>query len=259
MATERLSRRMYDELAVSVYADNETMGRAAAEAAEAIITEAIRERGLANVIVATGNSQLTFLRALREKGSIDWPAVNVFHMDEYLGLAPGHAAGFAAYLHLHLIDHVAVERFYPVPRNPEDVGLACEAYEALLRAHPADLCCLGIGENGHLAFNEPAVADFDDEQWVEVIELEEASRRQQVGEGHYQGLDEVPTQAITLTIPALRSAKRMLCIVPEERKAEAVRAALMGPVTTACPASILRQTSWAELFLDQAAASLLKG
>ena len=245
----------FEQLPVAVYADNATLGRAAAELAAGIIAQAVAKRGVANLVLATGNSQLTFLHALRELAGVPWPAVNVFHMDEYLNLPAGHPAGFPLFLRRHILDHVPYGAFYPVPGHPADVETACRGYELLLRAHPADLCCLGIGENGHLAFNDPPVADFADPVWVKVVPLDEASRRQQVGEGHFGSLDEVPTHAVTLTIPALRAAKAMLCIVPEKRKAEAVRRALLGPIETACPASILRQTPHARLFLDRESAS----
>jgi glucosamine-6-phosphate deaminase len=137
------------------------------------------------------------------------------------------------------------------------VGAACRGYELLLRAHPIDLCCLGIGENGHIAFNEPSASDFDDPVWVRRIALRETSRRQQVGEGHFMSLSEVPTHAITLTIPALRSARKMLCIVPEDRKAKAVHGTLLGPISPNCPASILRETPHAVLFLDRESAELI--
>ncbi len=254
MAAAPIKELKFDQLPVSVYPSNEALGQAAAEVAAEVISKAIAEKGIANIIIATGNSQLTFLHALREK-KLDWPAVNVFHMDEYLNLAPGHPAGFPLFLRKHIIDYVPVAAFYPVPGHPADVETACRGYELLLRAHPADLCCLGIGENGHIAFNDPPVADFADPKWVKVIELEATSRRQQVGEGHFKTLDEVPTHAITLTIPALRSAKRLLCLVPEKRKAEAVRKTLRGPVGTSCPASILRQTPQCQLFLDPESAS----
>jgi len=248
----------FDQLAVTVYADNATLGRAAAVEAAAIIQAAIAERGVANLILATGNSQLTFLHSLREQPDISWPAVNVFHMDEYVALPPGHPAAFPAFLRRHLIDHVPVGAFFPVPGHARDLSLACHGYELLLRAHPADLCCLGIGENGHIAFNDPPVADFDDPVWVKVVTLDEASRRQQAGEGHFPTLEAVPTQAITLTVPALRAARQMLCIVPEARKARAVRDALLGPISTSCPASILRQTPHCRLFLDlESAAEIL--
>jgi glucosamine-6-phosphate deaminase len=255
MTVQPLREMIYDQLAVSVYADNQTLGQAAAEVAAATIRLAIAEKGVANVILATGNSQLSTLHALRGMPGIHWPAVNVFHMDEYLDLPPGHPASFPLFLRQHILDHVALGAFYPVPGRPANVEAACRGYELLLRAHPADLCCLGIGENGHIAFNDPPVADFDDRVWVKVVPLDEASRRQQVGEGHFTSLATVPTHALTLTVPALRAAKKMLCIVPEKRKASAVRNTLLGPISTACPASILRQTPHCHLFLDRDAAS----
>ncbi len=245
----------YEQLRVRIYRTNEEMGHAAAEAAAEALREAIAERGVANIVLAAANSQLTTLHALREQPGIDWQAVNAFHMDEYLDLPPGHPASFALFLKRELLDLVPIGAFYPVPGRPADVDMACRAYELLLRAHPVDLCILGIGENGHVAFNEPPVADFEDPVWVKRVTLDERSRQQQVGEGHYASLDEVPTHALTLTVPALRAAREMICVVPESRKAEAVRKTLRGPVSTACPASILRHTPHAVLYLDQDAAS----
>ena len=215
---------VFDQLPVSVYADNETMGRAAAEATAGILREAVAARGVANLVLATGNSMLTFLHSLRDMPDLPWPAINVFHMDEYLNLEPGHRASFPLFLREHLLDQVPVGAFYPVPGRPADVETACRAYDLLLKAHPVDLCCLGIGENGHLAFNDPPYADFDDPAWVKVVQLDEASRHQQVGEGHFTSLEVVPTHALTMTIPALRAATKMLCIVPEGRKELAVTA-----------------------------------
>ncbi|HEY53993.1 MAG TPA: glucosamine-6-phosphate deaminase [Caldilineae bacterium] len=254
MIDTTLRETTYDQLIVRIYPENDAMGKAAAESAAAIIRRAVVERGIANIILASANSQLSFLHALREIPDIPWAAVNVFHMDEYLNLPPGHQAGFSLFLRQHLLEHVPFGTFFPVPGHAADAEIACRGYESLLRAHQIDLCCLGIGENGHVAFNEPPVADFDDPLWVKVVPLDEASRRQQVGEGHYPSLNEVPTHAITLTIPALRAAREMLCIVPEERKAQAVRETLLGPISTSCPASILRQTPHATLFLDYEAA-----
>jgi len=196
---------------------------------------------------------LTFLHALRGLPGIDWQKVNVFHMDEYVGIDPAHPASFPLFLRQHILDAVKPGKFYPVPGQARDVEAACREYEALLKAHPADLCAMGIGENGHIAFNDPPYADFDDPVWVKVVKLDERSRRQQVGEGHFPNLAAVPTHAITLTIPVLLSAKRILCIVPEARKAEAVEKSLLGPITEDCPASILRQVGHAHLLLDAAA------
>lgn len=247
----------YDQLPVAVYASNQEMGRAAALDARDIISAAIAARGTANIILATGNSQLTFLQTLRGLDGIDWPKVNVFHMDEYLGIAPDHPASFPLFLQNHFLKYAPAGRFFPVPNSPTNVEAACREYEALLRQHPADMVACGWGENGHLAFNDPPYAKFNDPAWVKVIELAEASRRQQVGEGHFGSLAEVPTHAITLTIPALLAPKHVLCIVPEARKAEAVRACLTEPVSEDRPGSILRQVNHAKLYLDPDSASKL--
>ena len=254
---EPIKTARYDQLPVAIYRSNEEMGQAAALDAREIINRAIEEKGEANVILATGNSQLTFLRALRGLEGIDWSKVNVFHMDEYVGIDPNHRASFPLFLRQHFLNVVNPRSFHPIPSRPEDVERACRDYEALLRKYPADMVALGFGENGHIAFNDPPYADFDDPVWVKVVELAEASRRQQVGEGHFDSLDEVPTHAITLTIPALLAAKAMLCIVPEARKAEAVRACLKDPVSEDRPGSILRRVDHARLYLDQDSASKL--
>jgi glucosamine-6-phosphate deaminase len=178
-------------------------------------------------------------------------------MDEYVGIDQKHKASFPRFLREHILDAVQPHAFYPVPGQAEDLPRACREYEALLRAHPADLVALGWGENGHIAFNDPPYALFDDPVWVKVVELAEASRQQQVGEGHFASLEEVPKHAITLTIPALLSAKTMLCIVPEARKAEAVRACLKEPISEDRPGSVLRKATHARLYLDTDSASLL--
>jgi glucosamine-6-phosphate deaminase len=247
----------YDQLPVAIYKSNEELGQAAALDAREIINKAIDEKGEANIILATGDSQLTFLHALRDLGEIDWSKVNVFHMDEYLGIDPNHKASFPLFLRQHFLDTVNPHSFHPIPGQTEDAEKTCQEYEALLRKYPADLVALGWGENGHIAFNDPPYARFDDPVWVKVVKLAEASRRQQVGEGHFDSLEEVPTQAITLTIPALLAAKAMLCIVPEARKAEAVRACLKDPISEECPGSILRRIDHARLYLDQDSASKL--
>jgi glucosamine-6-phosphate deaminase len=252
-----ISTMKVDQLPVAVYRSNEEMGQAAALDARRRINQAIADKGVANVILATGNSQLTFLHALRQLRAIDWEKVNVFHMDEYLELPANHEASFPRFLRHHFVGWVEPGSFYPIPGHPDDVEKACREYEALLKAHPADLVALGFGENGHLAFNDPPFALFDDPAWVKVIELAQASREQQVGEGHFSGLEEVPIQAITLTIPALLAAKSILCIVPEARKAEAVRACLQEPISEERPGSILRRQGHARLYLDVDSAAKL--
>jgi len=255
MTAKPLYETKFGDLLVSVYRTNEEMGREAAKEAADIMQSAIYEKGRANIIIATGNSQLAFLAALREMEGIDWSKVNVFHLDEYVGIDPDHPASFPKFLYRQIINHVRPKAFYPIPGQAEDLTKVCQQYEELLRAHPADLCAVGIGENGHLAFNDPAIANFDDSAWVKVVQLEETSRRQQVGEGHFDTIDEVPEQAITLTIPGLLAAKRVLAVVPEKRKAEIVFRALNDPISAACPATILRRISHAHLFLDSDSAA----
>jgi glucosamine-6-phosphate deaminase len=245
-----------EKLKISIYKSNEDMGRAAAFEAAEIIKTAVREKGVANIIIATGNSQLTFLQTLRNLDGIEWAKVHIFHMDEYIGLPAGHSASFPAFLQHHFLDYIpAPAAFYPVRARDWQLESDCAEYAELLHSHPADLCAMGIGENGHIAFNDPPFAEFDDPVWVKVVRLDQVSRQQQVGEGHYSGLDEVPTHAITLTIPALLAAERVLCIVPEGRKADAVLQAMNGPIREACPASILRQKSHVHLYLDADAAA----
>lgn len=260
MPSKPIFTTTFEALPVSIYASNRELGEAAAAEAAAYLQQVLEEKGQANIILATGNSQLTFLEALRAAPGIDWGKVNIFHMDEYLNLDPEHPASFPLFLCRHFLEHLQppAGAFFAVPNqsgSPEDACQACQEYEALLQEHPVDLCALGIGENGHLAFNDPPYADFNDPVWVKVVELDEASRRQQVGEGHFGSLDEVPTHAITLTIPALLSASKVLALVPEARKAPAVKASLHGPVTDSCPGSILRQTAHAHLYLDRDSAA----
>jgi len=250
VTVEPIRSSQVDRLPVRIYQDEPSLGAAAAADMAAIITDAIAERGAANLILATGNSQLAFLRALRATLGIDWSKVTVFHMDEYIGIDPDHRASFPRFLREHFFDHVDGATFHPVSGDPTRVAAICAEYEALLRAHPADAVALGWGENGHLAFNDPPYAEFDDPVWVKAIKLDEVSRKQQHGEGHFDSLAEVPTHAITLTIPALLAAKRVLCIVPEARKAKAVYECLTMPVSEDRPGSVLRTVDHATLYLD---------
>ena len=255
MSPKPILETRFKALRTSIYQTNDELGMAAAEEATDLLERTIRQKGEANVILATGNSQLTFLKALGT-APVEWSKVNIFHMDEYIGLDRAHPASFPLFLKSHILDHIQPRAFFPIPpsthQNAQEV---CKDYEELLRSYPVDLCVLGIGENGHLAFNDPPFADFKDSHWVKIIKLDDASRRQQVGEGHFRKIEEVPTHAITLTIPALLAAQHILAIVPEARKADAVYRSLTGPINEECPGSILCMTPHAHLFLDADSAS----
>jgi glucosamine-6-phosphate deaminase len=210
------------------------------------------------VIFACAPSQDEFLDALVTGApAVDWRDVVVFHMDEYVGLRADAEQSFRRYLKTHLLDRIPAPRaFHAIGGEAASPQAECGRYAALLREAPVDLVCLGIGENGHLAFNDPPVADFNDAALVKVVELDRACRRQQVNDGCFPAFDAVPAQALTLTIPALLGARAVCGVVPGPRKARAVRDALLGPVSTACPASILRTHANAVLHVDDAAAGL---
>jgi glucosamine-6-phosphate deaminase len=249
--------RMVDRLEVRIHPDVAAMARAAAEETAAVLRAAVAARGVANAMFATGNSQLAFVDHLvTATPDVPWSDVVVFHMDEYVGVGPDHPAGFQRWIRERIADRVHPRATHYVD-GLADPASECARYAGLLEAHPLDLCCLGIGENGHLAFNDPGVADFEDPQDVKAVELDRACRQQQVDEGHFPDLAAVPATALTVTIPALLRAARVLAIVPEARKAEPVRAALEGPVTTDCPASALRTAPSAVLHLEPASARLL--
>jgi glucosamine-6-phosphate deaminase len=249
--------RTVDQMSVFVHGDGAGLGRAAADAAADVLRRAVAERGVAHAMFATGNSQLAFVEALiHATPDVPWSETVVFHMDEYVGAGPDHPAGFQRWIRERIVDPARPRRAHYLD-GLADPRSECARYAALLWTHPLDLCCLGIGENGHLAFNDPPVADFDDPEAVKMVELDPDCRRQQVNEGHFPDLDAVPVEAVTVTIPALLRAAAVLAIVPEARKAEPVRRALTGPVDTACPASILRTRSQVVLYLDAGSASAL--
>jgi glucosamine-6-phosphate deaminase len=243
------------ELTVRVYDDVDALAAGAARNAAAITRDAIGQRGHANLMLATGTSQLVFLARLVEEGGVDWSRVTGFHMDEYVGLPATHPASFQRYMRERVAAHVPFGAFHYVDGSAPDPDAEAARYGALLVEHPVDLCCLGIGENGHLAFNDPPVADFDDPLVVKVVELDDRCKAQQVGEGHFATPADVPPRAITVTVPGLLRARHVLAIVPEKRKAEPVRCALEGPVSTECPASILRRQPHAILSLEAESAS----
>jgi len=245
-----------DALEVRVFARLEEMATAAAAAAGLVLSDALHARGSAAAILATGNSQVQFLDRLAGIEGIKWSRVTLFHMDEYLGLSCDHPASFRRYMRERVEARLRPKVFHYIEGDGLEPLKECERYAQLLREQPIDLCCLGIGENGHLAFNDPPVADFNDPLAVKLVKLDDACRQQQVGEGHFASTEAVPQYAFTLTIPTLCSAGRMVCVAPENRKAQAVKNALRGPMHTSCPASILRKQAHCTLFLDRDSAQL---
>ncbi len=246
-----------DALAVQVYARLDDMASAAAHDVAEHICETLSRQGQAAVILASAASQEKFLEVLTSLAGIDWARVTLFHMDEYLGIRADHPASFRRFLRERVEDKVRPKVFHYVQGDTPLPLEECARYSALLRAQPIDLCVLGIGENGHVAFNDPPVANFQDPHVMKIVQLDTACRQQQVGEGAFPTLDAVPQYAFSLTVPALCAAGKMVCVVPEKRKAQAVHNALRGPVSPNCPASILRRQPHCTLFLDADSASLL--
>ena len=245
-----------DQLHIFTHATRAEMGRAAGLHAARVLRETLRERGEARIILASAPSQDEMLGTLIAE-DVDWSRVTIFHMDEYLGLPAQHPQTFRAYQRACVLQHIQPAAFHGIAGERDDAAAVCEEYARLLAAAPIDLCCLGIGENGHLAFNDPPVADFADPLAVKVVQLDHACRQQQVNDGCFPTLNAVPRAAITLTLPALFAARTLLCTVPGPRKAAAVLATVRGVITTACPASILRRHADATLYLDAAAAAAL--
>ena len=238
------------------YPDKNEMARAAAEAAASGLQSALRERGAANLILATGASQFEMLEHLLRQ-PVDWSKVTVFHLDEYIGLPITHPASFRKYLKERFADKTdGLADFHYVDGDADDPAAECRRLGSLIRAHPIDVACIGIGENGHLAFNDPP-ADFEIEEPYIVVNLDEACRRQQLGEGWFPTLADVPAQAISMSIRQIMKSKQIVCTVPDRRKAEAVRNAVKGPVTNQVPASILQQHPKCGLYLDKESAALL--
>ncbi len=249
-----------DLMAVEIYKSDVALGRAAANYTAVKLQEAIEKRGRANLILATGASQFAFLEALKDESSVDWSKISVFHLDEYKDMSDQHPASFRKYLRERILDEVKPAEVNYLAGDAEEIEAEIVRYENLLKTHPIDVACIGIGENGHIAFNDPAVADFNDPRLVKVVELDDTCRRQQLGEGWFPTLEDVPREALSLTIPAIVNCKTISCVVPDKRKAVAVYNTLYEPISTACPASILRKHPDVTLFLDPlSSAELEKG
>jgi glucosamine-6-phosphate deaminase len=231
------------------------LGQAAARDAANIIRQAIGERGAAYVIAATGASQFEFLDALAHE-EIEWTKVTFFHLDEYVGLSESHPASFRRYLKERLVSRIHPQTFHFLNGEADDVQAECRRVGALITQQTIDVAFVGIGENGHLAFNDPP-ADFETEEPYIVVNLDDACRQQQVSEGWFKSIVDVPAQAISMSIKQILKSREILCIVPDERKAEAVRASLALEVSPTHPASILQQHERVTLYLDPDSSSLL--
>jgi len=242
---------------VRVYASQAELAADAARMVQGFLTQCIAERGAASAILATGNSQICFLEELIKLGGVDWSKITLFHMDEYLGIDANHKASFRRYMRERVESRVRPKEFHYLEGDADQPLDECSRYADLLQAREVDLCCMGVGENGHIAFNDPHVAEFDDPWSVKLVKLDLKCRQQQVNEGHFPGVDQMPQFAYTLTIPTLCAVRKIVCIAPEQRKAQAIHNALKESVSTSCPASYLRTQRHAVLLLDTDSASLL--
>jgi glucosamine-6-phosphate deaminase len=243
---------------ISIHADRPALGRAAADQAAEALLATCRDRGTANLVVATGASQFEVLAALSAMHTIPWEAITVFHLDEYVGLPNGHPASFRLYLRERFIDRLPKPpaAFHEIDGNA-DPRAEVRRLAGLVPAGDFDVSLIGIGENAHLAFNDPP-ADFKTEEPYLVVALDEGCRRQQVGEGWFATLDDVPTHAISMSVRRILASRTLICSVPDQRKAEAVRASVEGPLTPDVPASVLRQHRDCRFHLDRASATLLR-
>jgi len=240
---------------VKTYADRVTMSRAAARHAAQALRDAIAARGAARIIAATGASQFDFLEALTAAPAIDWTRVEMFHLDEYVGLAIDHPASFRKYLLERLISKTGIARYHLLDGEVDAARVAGQVGRDLATA-PIDVAFVGIGENGHLAFNDPP-ADFETEDPYLIVSLDEACRRQQVGEGWFASVDDVPSQAISMSVRQILKSREIICIVPDARKAQAVKACIDGETSPMAPASILQTHAHTTIYLDRDSAALL--
>ena len=257
MGNDRMRSFQVESAKVEIYPDAVSMGKAAALAAAEAIKEIEKRQATINVIFATGASQLDTLDALTKIDNLPWTKVRGFHMDEYIGLPISHPASFRRYLREKLTEKVRLKEFNEVDGTAPDAEAFSRDYAAKLRGAEPQLCLMGIGENGHLAFNDPGVADFNDPLDVKVVHLDRMCREQQAAEGWFASIDEVPESAITITIPALLRVPRLIVSVPGSRKAAIVRRSLTESISTDCPATILRAHPNATIYLDEASAAEL--
>ena len=239
-----------DSLVIQIYDSEAELALSAATIVQQDLQQILKHKQTAAILLATGNSQIKFLDALTSLDNIDWSRVICFHLDEYLGISDNHPSSFRYYLRERVEKRISPQKFHYLEGDTLQPLQECDRYSQLLRAQPIDLCLLGIGENGHLAFNEPAVADFNDSYTVKLVKLDSVNHQQQVKEGHFPNLESVPKYAFTLTIPMICAAKKIICLAPGKRKAKVVKQLLEGKITNEFPASILRKQPQANLLLD---------
>ncbi|MEA3366422.1 MAG: glucosamine-6-phosphate deaminase [Candidatus Hydrogenedentes bacterium] len=241
---------------VTIYDTSEAMAKAAASKAAHELRDCIDKKGRATFLAATGQSQVKFVEALTQESGVDWSKTIMYHLDEYVGLPESHRASFRRYLKERLLDRVAPGTVHFIDGNAADVEAECARLGGLLAQDGIDVAFVGIGENGHLAFNDPP-ADFENPDLFTVVELTESCRAQQVHEGWFESVSEVPPKAVTITIAGILKSRSIICTVPEARKASAVKRALTGSIAPSCPASVLQRHANTYLFLDKDAARLL--
>lgn len=245
-------------MVLRLFRDKISLGQAAAEQAASAIRRAIQARGVARILVATGASQFEFLEALTQAPHIDWEKVEAFHLDEYVGLSPTHPGSFRKYLKERLAEKVGIGKFHFLEGDSNDIAaVICEVGKQVSSA-PIDVAFIGIGENAHIAFNDPP-ADFETEEPYVVVTLDRACRRQQLGEGWFSDISDVPRRAISMSVRQIMKAREIVSVVPDRRKARAVKMCLEGEVGPMAPASVLQQHSNVTVYLDEESASLLSG
>ncbi len=259
MPASALSPRSFHagEAHVEIHPSPAFSGAAAAEKAAKLISSAIAKNGRVRIIVATGNSQIPLVEALI-KQDINWKDVELFHMDEYVGIRPDHLSSFRYWIQTRIEANVHPAKTHYLAGDAPDVEAEIARYSRLLNEAPIDLAFVGFGENGHIAFNDPPFANFADPQTVKLVTLDDACRRQQAGEGHFKDIESVPLHALSITCTGLFRARAWVCHVPDYRKAEAVRNALEGPISEACPASLVQRHPNTYVFLDSESAKLLR-
>lgn len=246
-----------DRLKVFIASDRNELGKISAKHVSDVIINLLEIKDELRIIFAAAPSQNEFLQELTAESRIDWSRITAFHMDEYIGLSKDSPQLFSKYLEQNLFSKVNFKKVNIINSQTSNIEMECERYEKLLKEQPIDIVCMGIGENGHIAFNDPPVADFNDKKFVKVVKLDEPCKQQQVNDGCFNSIDAVPPYAVTLTVPALMSGNFLAVMVPGKRKAVAVFNALKGDISTKCPASILRTHPYAYLYIDKDSASML--